>query len=178
MKTRASGLQLIVRGRSAQAALGTITYGNLRFPCTLGWSGRSANKREGDGATPIGAFALREAFYRADRLVRPRSRLPLKPLRMADGWCDDPSDRNYNRHIRHPYPASAERLWRDDDLYDVVVVTGHNNCPRVRGRGSAVFLHVARLGMTPTTGCLGLRFPHLLRLLERISRHSVVRITA
>ena len=178
MKTRSSSLQLIVRGRSARATVGTIACGNLHFPCTLGWSGRSASKREGDGATPIGAFALREAFYRADRLVRPRSRLPLKPLRMADGWCDDPPDRNYNRHVRHPYPATAEQLWRDDHLYDVVVVVDHNKCPRVRGRGSAVFLHVARPGMTPTAGCVGLRLPHLLRLLERISGRSVLRITA
>ncbi len=177
MKTRVNSLQLVVRGPSARATLGTITCGNLRFPCTLGWSGRSPNKREGDGTTPIGAFVLREAYYRADLLTRPRSRLPLKPLRLADGWCDDPPDRNYNRHVRHPHPASAERLWRDDHLYDVIVVMGHNACPRVRGRGSAVFMHVARPGMTPTAGCVALRLPHLLRLLEYLSRRSVLWIT-
>jgi L,D-peptidoglycan transpeptidase YkuD (ErfK/YbiS/YcfS/YnhG family) len=178
MKTRASGLQLIVRCRSSRATVGTITYGNLRFPCTIGRSGCSANKREGDGSTPIGVFALRETFYRADRLARPRSHLPLKPLRMADGWCDDPRDRNYNRQVRHPYPASTERMWRDDNLYDVIVVLGHNDLPRVRGRGSAVFMHVARTGMTPTEGCVALRLPHLLRLLVHMSQRNLLRITA
>lgn len=177
MKTRANRLQLIVRGRSARATTGTIACGDLCFPCVLGHSGRSANKREGDGATPIGAFVLREVFYRADRLVRPRCRLPLRPLRMADGWCDHPPDPNYNRPVHHPYPASAERLWRDDHLYDVIVVTSHNECPRVRGRGSAVFMHVARPRMTPTAGCVALRLPHLLRLLEHISPRNVLRVT-
>ncbi len=177
MKTRANGLQLIVRGRSARATVGTISCGNLCFPCTLGWSGRSVDKREGDGATPIGAFMLREVLYRADRLSRPHCRLPLRPLRMSDGWCDDPPDRNYNRRVRHPYPAGAERLWRDDHLYDVIVVMSHNECPRIRGRGSAVFMHVAPSEMTPTAGCVALRLPHLLRLLEYLSRRSVLWIT-
>lgn len=178
MKTRANRLQLIVRGRSARAMAGTIACGNLHFPCTLGRSGRSANKREGDGATPIGAFLFREVLYRADRLARPRCRLPLRPLGMSDGWCDDPTDRNYNRHVRHPYPAGAERLWRDDHLYDVIVVLGHNDCPRIRGRGSAIFMHVAESEMTPTAGCVALRLPHLLRLLEHLSQRSVLWITA
>lgn len=177
MKTRADGVQLIVRGLSARATVGIIICGNLRFPCALGWSGRSTNKREGDGATPVGAFMLREAFYRADRLARPRSHLPLTPLRMADGWCDDPPDRNYNRQVCHPYPASAEYLWRDDHLYDVIVVMSHNQRPCIRGRGSAIFMHVAKPGITPTAGCVALRLPHLLRLLERITRRSVLRIT-
>ena len=178
MKTRASSLQLIVRGRSARATTGTIACGNLRFPCTFGHSGRSANKREGDGATPIGAFMLREVLYRADRLARPRCRLPLRPVRASDGWCDDPPDRNYNRRVSHPYPASAERLWRDDHLYDVIVVLSHNECPRIRGRGSAIFMHVARPGMMPTAGCVALSLPHLLRLLAYLSRRSVLRVTA
>ncbi len=97
---------------------------------------------------------------------------------MADGWCDDPRDRNYNRYVRHPYPASAERMWREDNLYDVVVVLSHNDRPRVRGRGSAVFMHVARTGMTPTEGCVALRLPHLLRLLEHMSQRNVLRTTA
>lgn len=97
---------------------------------------------------------------------------------MGDGWCDDPPDRNYNRLVRRPYPGSAERLWRDDHLYDVIIVIGHNDCPRIRGRGSAVFMHVARPGLAPTAGCVALRLPHLLRLLQRLSRYSVLRIAA
>jgi len=169
--------QIVVRALSARAMVGTIMFGNLRFPCALGRSGRRAGKREGDGATPYGSFELREAFYRRDRLLRPRTRLPLGAIRRSDGWCDEPSDRNYNRRVRHPYPASAEHLWRADRLYDVVVVMGYNDRPRVRGRGSAVFLHVADPAMKPTAGCIALSLPHLRRLIAHASRATVVRVT-
>jgi len=170
--------QLVVRGLSAGAKRGVLTCGNLRFPCAIGRSGRRAGKREGDGATPVGSFALREAFYRPDRLMRPRTRLPLGPLRPVDGWCDDPDDRNYNRRVRHPYRASAERLWRTDHLYDLIVVMGHNDRPRVRGRGSAVFIHVAGPGLAPTAGCIALRRTDLVRLFARMSRDTVITIVA
>jgi L,D-peptidoglycan transpeptidase YkuD (ErfK/YbiS/YcfS/YnhG family) len=170
--------QLVVRGLSAGARRGILTCGNLQFPCALGRSGRRAEKREGDGATPIGSFALRGALYRADRLARPRTLLPLRTIHASDGWCDEPGDRNYNRAVRHPYCASAERLWRDDPLYDLVVILGHNDLPRARGRGSAVFMHVAGPGLAPTAGCIALRLPHLLRLIEQITRDTIVRITA
>ncbi len=182
MKTRTdrpqSAPQLVVRGLCGRAQHGILTYGGLRVPCALGRSGRRAHKREGDGATPIGRFAVREAFYRADRLSRPRTRLPLRPLRVDDGWCDDPDDRNYNRHVRHPYGASAERLWRADGLYDLVIVIGHNDRPRVRGRGSAVFIHVAGPGLAPTAGCIALRLPDLVRLIGRLSRGTVLNVAA
>ena len=97
---------------------------------------------------------------------------------MLDGWCDDPVDRNYNRRVRHPYPASAERLWRSDHLYDLVVVLGYNDRPRVAGRGSAIFMHVAGPGFAPTEGCVALRLPDLKRLLEEVPRGAVVTITA
>lgn len=178
MTTNPHPPQLAVTGLSAHVTTGTISYGNLRFRCAMGRSGRSINKREGDGATPIGTFALRQAFYRADRIVRPRTGLPLRALRPDDGWCDDPLDRNYNRHVMHPYPASAEALWREDHLYDVVVVVGHNDDRRIRGRGSAIFMHVAREGFVPTEGCVAMRRADLLRLLERTSLGSSIRIFA
>jgi L,D-peptidoglycan transpeptidase YkuD (ErfK/YbiS/YcfS/YnhG family) len=168
--------QLVVRGRSDRDQRGVLTYGSLRLPCALGRSGRRTGKREGDGATPIGRFAVRQAFYRADRLGRPRTRVPLSPLRADDGWCDDPKDRNYNRYVRHPYPASAEHLWRTDGLYDLVVVIGHNDKPRVRGRGSAVFIHVAGAGLAPTAGCIALRRADLERLMTRLRPGTVVTV--
>ena len=170
--------QLVVRGRSNRDQRGVLTYGSLRLPCALGRSGRRTGKREGDGATPIGRFAVRQAFYRADRLRRPGTRVPLSPLRAHDGWCDDPKDRNYNRYVRHPYPASAEHLWRKDGLYDLVVVIGHNDRPRVRGRGSAVFLHVAGPGLAPTAGCIALRRADLERLMTRLRPGAVVTVMA
>lgn len=168
--------QLIVTGLSAAGTAGLLTCGNLRFPCSLGRSGRKAEKREGDGATPVGSFLLRRAYYRPDRLRRPRTLLPLVPLRPADGWCDEPGDPNYNRFVSHPYPASAERLWRSDRLYDLILVMGYNDHPRVRGRGSAVFMHVARDDLGPTAGCVALRLPDLLQVIARVSRATSVRI--
>jgi L,D-peptidoglycan transpeptidase YkuD (ErfK/YbiS/YcfS/YnhG family) len=180
MKTRSNGpqarSQLIVRSLSAGAPRGIVACGALRFPCALGRSGRRTGKREGDGATPSGRFALREVLYRGDRLRRPRARLPVAALKIDDGWCDDTCDRNYNRRVRHPYPASAERLWRDDHLYDLIVVLGYNDGPRIKGRGSAIFIHVASPGLKPTQGCIALERSHLLRLIEHASRGAEITI--
>lgn len=157
-----------VLGLSAAATRGVVKLGGLAFPCALGRSGRSVRKREGDGATPVGRWRLMAALYRPGRIRRPPTGLPVRPVSPDDGWCDAPADRNYNRPVRHPYPASAERLWREDGLYDLVVVLSHNARPRVRGAGSAVFMHLARPGYPPTEGCIALRREHLLRLLERL----------
>ena len=107
---------------------------------------------------------------------RPRTGLPVRPIRPDDGWCDAPADRNYNRAVRHPYPASAERLWRMDHLYDVVVVLRHNWRPRVRAGGSAIFVHLARSGYAPTEGCIALKPGHLLRLVQRLRPGARVRV--
>jgi L,D-peptidoglycan transpeptidase YkuD (ErfK/YbiS/YcfS/YnhG family) len=125
-------------------------------------------KREGDGATPVGCWRALRVLYRADRVRRPLTGLPVTRIRRTDGWCDASGDRNYNRAVRHPYGASAESLWREDRLYDVVVVLGHNTVPRVRGHGSAIFLHLAGPGYAPTHGCIALRQEHLLLLLGHL----------
>lgn len=160
---------VIVTGLAAGAARGAVKLGGLAYPCALGRSGRRAVKREGDGATPIGCWRLLQVLYRADRGPRPVTGLPVRQIGPSDGWCDAPGDRNYNRPVRHPYPASAEHLWRADGLYDIVVVLSHNGMPRVRGRGSAIFMHVARSGYAPTEGCIALRYDHLRRLLQRLA---------
>jgi L,D-peptidoglycan transpeptidase YkuD (ErfK/YbiS/YcfS/YnhG family) len=121
-------------------------------------------------------FALEAVLYRPDRLPRPRTGLPLRPVHPEDGWCDAAGDRNYNRCVRHPYSASAEELWRGDGLYDVIVVLGYNLRPRVKGRGSAIFMHVARPGFQPTEGCIALRRPDLVRLLARLGRRARVHV--
>jgi L,D-peptidoglycan transpeptidase YkuD (ErfK/YbiS/YcfS/YnhG family) len=157
-----------VSSLSAVSTRGIVRLGGLAWPCALGRSGRRTRKREGDGATPVGCWGVARVLYRADRIRRPRTRLPVRPIRPDDGWCDDPADRNYNRPVRHPYPASAERLWRADHLYDVVIVLMHNTRPRVRGSGSAVFMHMARPGYAPTEGCVALCPGHLKQLLQRL----------
>jgi L,D-peptidoglycan transpeptidase YkuD (ErfK/YbiS/YcfS/YnhG family) len=153
-----------------------VAFGPYRFRCALGRSGTRTLKREGDGASPRGCFDLRRVYYNPTRSRRPVSGLPAVPLHLDDGWCDAPGDRNYNRPVRHPYAASAERLWRSDGLYDLIVVVGYNDRPRRRGRGSAIFIHVARPGFTPTEGCVALARSDLQRLLPALQRATRVRI--
>lgn len=144
----------------------TLQWGGRRFVCALGRSGVRADKVEGDGATPAGSFALRRVLYRPDRLAPPRTALPVAALNPHDGWCDDPADRLYNQQIRQPYAASFEMLWRTDEVYDVIVVLGHNDSPPVSGRGSAIFMHVATRDYAPTAGCIALTRKDLLSILE------------
>jgi L,D-peptidoglycan transpeptidase YkuD (ErfK/YbiS/YcfS/YnhG family) len=165
-----------IRALSARSTRGVLAFGMRQIPCALGRSGRLARKREGDGGTPLGRFALGAVFYRPDRGPRP----PVgraRPLRPMEGWCDASADRNYNRPVRHPYPASAERLWREDGLYDVVVVVDYNLRPRVKGLGSAIFVHGARPGFAPTEGCVALALPHL-KTLARLATRGVVLSTS
>jgi L,D-peptidoglycan transpeptidase YkuD (ErfK/YbiS/YcfS/YnhG family) len=150
--------------------------GSRAIPCALGRGGIRALKREGDAATPLGTYRLTNVFYRPDRCRRPRTALQLEALSPDDGWCDAVADRNYNRRVCHPYAASAEIMWRDDCLYDVVVVLDYNRRPRIRGRGSAIFMHVARPGFAPTEGCIALRRPDLLRVLSVLPRSARIRI--
>lgn len=178
-RKRSPGLTtFFVLARSAAAAEGHLQFGAGMLRCALGAAGCRTRKREGDGATPIGRWRVREVLYRADRLHRPRTRLPARPLRPADGWCDAVGDRNYNRPVRHPYPASAEKLWRSDSLYDLIVVLDHNMRPRVQGHGSAVFLHVAGPNLAATAGCIALPRGELLRLLGRLERGSILAVHA
>ena len=167
---------LWVGGLSRANSRGWVGQGSSRFLCALGRSGRQILKREGDGATPLGCYRLRQVYYRADRLRRPQTSLPVRNLRPEDGWCDAIGDRNYNRHVRHPYPASAEMLWRDDALYDLIVVLDQNERPRVRGGGSAIFLHIARDGFRPTAGCVALSRRDLLLLLQHAGPKTRIRV--
>ncbi len=155
---------------------GRIVAGALAMPCALGRSGTVRDKREGDGATPLGRFAALQAFYRADRLARPRTLLPLAATAPRDGWCDEPRDRNYNRPVRLPYPARHERMQRDDVLYDVVIDLAYNRGPIRKGRGSAIFLHCANPGLTPTEGCVAVDRRMVARLLALIGPRTRIEV--
>jgi len=141
-------------------------FGVREWRCAIGPAGVVTDKREGDGATPLGCFPLRRLLYRPDRLTRPETSLPATPLSPEDAWCDDPAEPAYNSQVRLPFPASHERLWRDDGIYDAIVILGHNDDPPVPGAGSAVFLHVARDDYAPTQGCIALALPDLLIVLR------------
>lgn len=134
--------------------------------CALGRGGARADKREGDGATPIGCFPLRRVLYRADRIARPQIGVPVARIDPHLGWCDDPADDAYNKPVLLPYAARYERLWRDDAVYDLLAVIGYNDDPIEPGLGSAIFLHVARSDFAPTEGCIALRLADLSELLR------------
>jgi L,D-peptidoglycan transpeptidase YkuD (ErfK/YbiS/YcfS/YnhG family) len=145
-------------------------------PAACGRTGVWIDKREGDGASPAGRFALLRGFYRADRLALPPTHLPMRALRREDGWVDDPADPNYNRLVALPYRAHVEEMWRADGLYDLVVLIGYNTDPPVPGRGSAIFLHVARPDFTPTAGCIAVSREVLAGLLGLVGPGSTITI--
>lgn len=144
---------------------GLLRFQGAIYRCAIGKGGIRADKREGDGATPIGHLPLRRLLYRADRLAPLHAAVPVAPIAPDDGWCDDTSHADYNTQIRLPHPARHEELWRADAIYDVIGVLGWNDMPVVRGRGSAIFLHLARPGFAPTEGCIALEQRDLLRVL-------------
>jgi L,D-peptidoglycan transpeptidase YkuD (ErfK/YbiS/YcfS/YnhG family) len=150
--------------------------GPLSLPVALGRSGIKANKFEGDGATPRGRFRLMRLWWRADRMPRPRTSLPARAIRRDDAWCENPADRRYNRAIRLSRSITADRLWRDDHLYDIVIEIDHNTRPRVARRGSAVFIHAARPGLAPTIGCIALETSALKRLLASLPARTMIAI--
>ena len=160
--------QIRVRARAGRASEGWLAAGHLRLPVALGSSGIRANKREGDGATPRGSFRLVRLWWRQDRARRPHTRLPVRRIGEADAWCEHPGDRRYNRPIQLRADAAGDRLWRNDHLYDFFIELDHNARPRVAGRGSAVFLHLARPGFRPTAGCIALAPESFRRLLVRL----------
>jgi L,D-peptidoglycan transpeptidase YkuD (ErfK/YbiS/YcfS/YnhG family) len=142
------------------------------MPGALGRGGIKADKREGDGGTPAGVFHPVRVWWRPDRLARPQTRLPLRRIGPHDAWCEDPADRRYNQAVQRSANEPGDRLFRDDGLYDVIVEIDHNMRPRISGRGSAVFIHVARPGLAPTAGCIALSRRDLLALLRRLTRKT------
>jgi L,D-peptidoglycan transpeptidase YkuD (ErfK/YbiS/YcfS/YnhG family) len=135
---------------------GLLRCGPLQLPCALGRSGLMHLKREGDGATPAGRMRLLSLVLRPDRGPPPVSALPSCVMRPNDGWCEDKTSGRYNRPIRLPATDGHETMWRADHLYDMVGIFDWNLSPRIRGRGSAIFLHLARPGYGPTAGCIAL----------------------
>lgn len=136
------------------------------------------DKTEGDGGTPVGRFPLRRVLYRPDRLDAPATGLPVEAIKPDQGWCDDPAHPDYNRPVRLPFADSHEKLWREDMVYDVIVILGHNDDPPVPGKGSAIFMHVARPAYEPTEGCVALALEDLLAVLAASGPGDTIRINA
>jgi len=168
--------QITVRRKPGDPRRGWLVAGPLAVPVALGRGGIKANKREGDGGTPMGVFRPKRLWWRADRHTRPLTQLPIRPIRPDDGWCEDPADRRYNSPVRVASGSPADRLARGDGLYDFIVEIDHNTRPRIAGRGSAVFIHAARPGFAPTAGCVALNIKTLRGLLARLGPRTRIRI--
>jgi L,D-peptidoglycan transpeptidase YkuD (ErfK/YbiS/YcfS/YnhG family) len=158
---------------------GKLRWQRREVRCALGRGGGviAASKREGDGATPLGDWPMRQVFWRPDRLEKPVTQLPVIALRPDMGWCDDPAQPDYNRQVALPFPASHEKLWREDHVYDLIVALGYNDDPVIAGKGSAIFLHVAREDFSPTEGCVACFRDDLLALLRVAKPGDVLRIS-
>ncbi len=168
----------LTRGlRAVASSDGRCTFAGREVRCALGRSGVIAaeRKREGDGASPLGVWPIQRVLYRADRGSAPVTALRVSAIAADDGWCDAPNDPAYNRPVRLPYPASCERMWRDDEVYDIVVILGHNDPPQA-GFGSAIFLHCARPDFSPTEGCIALARADLEALLALAGPGAVLEI--
>ena len=174
--SRLGATRLPRQAQAQEIPLGRLHAGPVVVRCAIGGGGIRQDKREGDRATPGGAFRLVGGFFRQDRVLRKAWVSPMRPVSPSDGWCDDPRSALYNRLVALPCRASHERLWRVDRLYDLVIVLDYNIHPRRKNRGSAIFLHCARPDFAPTGGCIALRLDDLRRLLPRLARKAVLTV--
>jgi L,D-peptidoglycan transpeptidase YkuD (ErfK/YbiS/YcfS/YnhG family) len=172
-------MNIIVRAKSRTATTGTLEMNGKIYNCTLGRTGviPAIDKREGDGKTPLGSFPLRQLIYRADRLNKPVTKLPIEVLTENTGWCEDPAHPDYNKKVTLPHGSVHDRMTRDDRLYDYTVVIGYNDDPVVPGRGSAIFLHLARPDFGPTAGCVGLTPEDMVEVLKNCGPDTRIEIS-
>ena len=167
---------IAIRHVASKGHIATLTMGTIAFTCNIGPAGITYSKSEGDGATPAGRWPMRYVMYRADRVVRPITGLPVEKILPESGWCDDPASRDYNRPVQLPCAHSHEKLWRDDHVYDLIVVLGHNDNPAIPGKGSAVFMHLSRPDGSATQGCIALAQAHLRQVLLRSTIGTILHI--
>ena len=151
-----------------------LEFKNQRFQCSIGRSGFSENKKEGDGCTPVGTFFIKKIYYRADKIRNLDTKIKKILIHESDGWCDDPSQKEYNQLIQFPFNFSAEKLYREDSLYNVICILDYNTNPIISGLGSAIFMHVAKNGYRPTEGCIALKQEDLLYLLKFIDNKTEI----
>ena len=141
-------------------------------PCALGYGGIANKKTEGDGVTPVGNFGLLNVMIRSDRQALPKTALAVSTINKNDGWCDNPASHDYNKPITLPHNEGYEKLYRDDNLYDIIIDVDYNRTEPVSGKGSAIFIHVAQASYNPTKGCIALALNDLLELLKSCDENT------
>ncbi|MBA4786074.1 MAG: L,D-transpeptidase family protein [Rhizobiales bacterium] len=171
-----SKVVVTVRSASGNACRGIVSFGGITVPAALGRSGRTALKREGDGATPIAVMRLLYGFTRGDRVQALRTSLPMRRISRDMLWCDQPEHPSYNRLVRAPFRSSYEDMMRQDGLYDICLVLDWNITSRRRYRGSAIFFHLIKPGYPPTAGCVAISLKDMRRLIPFLRRGTIVRV--
>ena len=155
---------------------GYLKYKNLKFRCSFGKGGIGKKRKEGDNITPKGNYRIINVYYRQDRIKKILSKLKLTKIKKNMGWCDDPDSKNYNQLIKVPVKYSHEKLFRSDNIYDLIIVLNYNMTPVIRNKGSAIFIHIAKKNYNKTAGCIALKKTHLVKLIEKINKETKVKI--
>ena len=149
-----------------------LYYLNHKIKCAIGKNGITKNKKEGDLKTPSGIFKLKKIFYRKDRIKFIKTPLKQDYIKKNIGWCDDPASIFYNKEIKYPFKSSAEKLWRKDNIYDVIIVLNYNFNPIIKNKGSAIFLHIRKKNYAPTKGCVAINKKDMMNLLVNIKSNT------
>jgi len=155
---------------------GYLKYKNFKYRCALGKAGVNKKIKEGDGITPKGIFKITKIYYRVDKIKSVKTKLKKIKIRKNMGWCDDPNSRFYNQQVKLPSKFSHEKLYRNDDLYDLVAVLNYNTNPIIKNKGSAIFLHIAKNSYKKTEGCIALKKEHLINILMKIKKNTKIKI--
>ena len=153
-----------------------LIFKDKQFQCSIGRAGFSKEKKEGDGCTPVGTFHVKRIFYRDDRIKNLDTNIDKIIINQFDGWCDDPGQKEYNQLIKFPYNFSAERLYRNDSLYNIVCVLNYNTNPIRKNKGSAIFIHIAKKNYKSTAGCIAVSKKNLREIIKNINKKTTVNI--
>ena len=155
---------------------GFLTYKNLKFRCAIGKAGIKKKEKEGDNITPKGIFKITNIYYRSDKIKNIATPIKIIKIKKNMGWCDDPESRNYNKEIKIPNNFSYEKLYRNDNIYDLIIVLSYNISPTIKNKGSAIFIHIAKNKYLPTEGCVALKKNHLIKILKEIKSNTLIKI--
>ena len=155
---------------------GYLQYKNLKFRCALGKAGIKKKEKEGDNVTPKGIFKITSMYYRPDRIKNITTAVKKIKIKKNIGWCDDPDSHFYNQQISLPNKFGHEKLYRNDHLYDLILVINYNTNPIIKNKGSAIFIHIAKKNYKKTKGCIALKKKHLIELISKIKKNTKIKI--
>ena len=154
----------------------SLIYNNYKVKCALGKRGIGNKKKEGDLITPKGSFKIKGILYRRDKVKNLRTKLRKKVISKKMGWCDDPKSKKYNQLIKLPSKFNFEKLYRNDEIYDIIFILNFNTNPVIKNKGSAIFMHIAKRNYSPTKGCIAIKKNDIKKLAREINRKTLVKI--